>query len=94
MTKEEIIKYLQDKNWDKDFLDKISEMIANYVVYQIDPDSHNQYSHRYYFDYDTAKKDFDNRDYVPSGNWCRCVLRDLTGEKENQRRTISSSSRD
>lgn len=94
MTKEEILQYLKKKNWDKDFLEKISEIVANYVVYQIDPDSYNQYSHRYYFDYDIAKKDFDNRDYVPSGSWCICILRDLTGVKENQRRVISSKNID
>lgn len=33
MTKEEILQYLKNKNWDKDFLEKISEIVANYVVY-------------------------------------------------------------
>lgn len=94
MTKEEIIKYLQDKNWDKEFLEKISEILANYIVYQEDPDNYRQYAHRYYLDYESAKNDYINRDYVPSGSWCTCVLRDLTGEKENQKRTISSSSWD
>ena len=92
MTKEEIMEYLKNKDWDKDFLDKISEMIANYVVFQENPSNYRQYSHKYYLDYESAKTDFDNRDYVPSGRWCRCVLRDLTGTKEKEIRTISSSS--
>lgn len=94
MTKEEILEYLKNKDWDNEFIDKISSMIANYVVFQEDPDNYRQYSHKYYLDYESAKKDFDNRDYVPCGGWCRCILRDLSQLQKDEIRTISSSSWD
>ena len=77
MTKEEIMEYLETNDWSEELLENISKAVANYSVYQEDPDTLRTYNIKYHLTYESAIEDYKSRNYVPTGNWCRCIMSKL-----------------
>lgn len=74
MTKEEILHELEKTEWNDTFKENLERMIAKYVVYQEDPDTHSRYCEEYFMHRKEAIEDYNARKYVPCGMWCYCKL--------------------
>lgn len=89
MTKEEIFNALNEQ-WDDDLQAELERLVANYSVYQQDPDDFTHtYMAKYFIHPDDALKDFESRDYVPEGRWCKCILVDIKNGKILNQKVIS-----
>ena len=84
MNKEQVLKALTEKEWSDDFLKEMCWKVANYVVYQQDPDEHwVKYYHKFFMDEEVAREDFMARSFVLSGRWCWCKLVKIDHEGGN-----------
>lgn len=89
MTKEQILEKLAKMEWSDELKDKLEYEISEFVVYQEDPDDHHTYCHEYHMTEEDARKDFNERTFVPDGRWCYCVISSLKTSKVWERKTIS-----
>lgn len=81
MTKEQVLELIASMNWEEQSWKKspaqieIEQAVAQFVVYQTDPDSQNAYGHKFYLNKEDAMADFESR--TTSDNWCNCTIADL-----------------